>query len=157
MHDSSGIECDDRLWDSVFASPSIFGRLLAVARLRDPGSGRYEHSLAKELGAGVVDATLRRMHREIFDQWLNLNLERQERDLSIWLSRTGSEGDSAGLLPKISRRLGELLPAQHLEAERRLFMTDFQMLMVLIGPRSEWTTQPTALPSKTSRFAWLFR
>ncbi len=151
------IECADRLWDAVFVSPSIFGRLLAVAGLRDLGSGRYGHPLVNAFGAGQVDLALRRMHREIFEKWQNLDLQRQERDLSIWLSQVGTDGENARLLRQISGRLLDLLPPRHSEIERRLLVSDFQMLMVLIGPERSRTTQISRPPSRMSRLARLFR
>ncbi len=155
-HALADTECADRLWDAVFVSPSIFGRLLAVAGLHDPSNGRYGHPLANAFGAAQVDFALRRMHREIFEKWQDLDLQRQERDVSIWLSQMGTDGENAGLLRKISGGLQDLLPLRHAEFERQLFLTDFQMLMVLIGPERARTTQASRSPSWASRFARLW-
>ena len=70
-----------------------------------------------------MDAKLRRMHREVFATWLQLNLQEQERDLLIWLSWLGlGPQERATLLHVVAERLDSLLPPQHIEVEGQLFV-----------------------------------
>src|SRR5579871_5101377 len=116
-------ECRERLWDVIFRSPSVFGRLTAVSELHSPATGRYEHAHAAEYGVEAVDHALRRMHREVFTEWLCFGLEQQEKDLRVWLSwLDGGREESSRLLRRMKGRLNSLLPRERvLEHERLLF------------------------------------
>ncbi len=126
-------ECGDRLADLVFRSPSIFGRLWAIAELRNEATGHYSHALAGEFGPAAVDGALRSLHREAFTSWLTLNLEQQERDVLIWLRWLGrNEKETAQVLSDIPRRQHQLIPAQHSEPERMLFLNDLSLALSLV-------------------------
>jgi hypothetical protein len=136
-------ENQERLRDAALLSPSIFGRLAAVSELRHRDTGRYYHPLAAEFGAAQVDEALRRLHGEVFRSWLGLRLQQQERDLSIWLAWLDRKGqESAARLRGIARRLDDLLPAQHFEADRRLFFDDFRLLFNLMEQSDPFALSP---------------
>ena len=132
MNDESASVCRERRWEVVSADPSVFAGLVAVAALRNPATGQYEQPLAAIFGAAQVDATLAQIHREIFECWLGLKLEEQERDLSGMLRRLHREDEPAALLRRIAPGVERLLPARCGEAERRLFESDFDVLSALI-------------------------
>lgn len=136
MNNENESACHDRLRESVLAEPSIFGRLLAVSAWRNPATNQYEHPLASTFGAGAVNAALLQIHREIFESWLCLSLKGQEQDLSIWLVRSRSDDEPAVLLERIRRGLKNLLPPDHIEAERKLFRSNFEMIMAFFKNRS---------------------
>ena len=126
------VDCQERLRDLICQSPSIFGRLVAVSRLQDQQDGSYRYALADNFGPTAVDRALRRLHRDTFSDWLNLNLAQQELDLSIWLSGLGhSQEESASLLQSMAVRLSGLIPRQHFVAERDLFVSDFEVVLIL--------------------------
>ena len=98
--------------------------------MRQSETGRYHHPLADKLGADEVDRALRRMHGEVFRSWLALKLSQQERDISIWLAWLDRQGEqSSRRLREIARRLEELLPAECIDAERQLFLSDFRLVV----------------------------
>ena len=136
-------DCSERVWDAVCKSPSVFGRLAAVAALRSRESGVYRHKLAEELGADPVDQALRQMHRELFRSWLGLRLEQQERDLSIWLTWLDRGGqDSAQRLRQVSGRPADLVPPQQADADRHLFLNDFRLVVSLLEQADSDTKAP---------------
>lgn len=84
----------------------------------------------------MVDSTLREMHWEVFRVWLGFRLQQQERDLSVWLVSLGrSQVERFQLLHGMSRRLGALIPHEHLPPEGQLFINDFRLVVALLG----WT------------------
>jgi hypothetical protein len=133
----TGPECHKRLGAAVFRMPSVFGRLVAVSELRSRTTGRYQHQLACEFGEPLVDATLQRMHREVFATWLQLKVQEQERDLLIWLSWLDlGPQERAKLLHVVAEGLDSLLPPQYIEVERRLFVSDLHLVLSLISQPS---------------------
>jgi len=70
--------------------PTVFARLVYLCSLRDPGSGRYQHSiLTQDLGELEADRVIRECHQRTFAQWLCLTLEQQRSDLEAYLSALG--------------------------------------------------------------------
>lgn len=67
---------------TLAAIPTVYGRLIYIASLRDLSSGRYEHAgLAAVYSPEAVQEALAYCHREIFLKVLEVPLNRQERDL----------------------------------------------------------------------------
>lgn len=163
--------CRDRLWDAVFRSPSIFGRLWEIAALLDSRTGRYTHPSSQLFGAAVVDTTLRAMHQDVFNNWLELHLRQQERDLLIWHNwRKGSDEDLPDLIESIEHRLKDLAPKRSRTHETGLFQRDLTTVLGMLkqsggSPVSsrkplKWETyevdeaaEPEASPGWRERFA----
>jgi hypothetical protein len=125
--------CTDRLWDSLCGIPSVFGRLVAIAEMRNSSSGRYESPMCSLFGAEAVDRALREMHREIFGIWMGFRIQQQQRDLTIWLASLNL-GVAEGLqvLQARSKRLDALLPPNYAEPERELFFQEFQLVSTMV-------------------------
>jgi|ERR1700722_20366174 hypothetical protein len=125
--------CTERLWDKLCRNPSVFGRLVSIAEMWNPESGRYQSPLCKEFGPDLIDRTLREIHREVFGTWLGFRLQQQERDLTVWLASV-SHGVAEGIqaLQAISKRLSTMLPAHHVDAERQLFFQDFELVSTMV-------------------------
>jgi hypothetical protein len=125
--------CTDRLWDKLCRSPSAFGRLVSIAEMWNSQNGRYESPLCSEYGSVLVDLGLREIHREIFVTWLSFRLQQQERDLTVWLaSLNHGVADGIHALQAMSKRLTGLLPLDHIEPERLLFLQNFQLVSTMV-------------------------
>ena len=67
--------------------PSVFGRLVYLAALRNPNSGRYEHhGLALVFGADDANRALKKSHKQIVRRLAAFNLEQQMADLTLYMS-----------------------------------------------------------------------
>jgi hypothetical protein len=114
------------LWRDFLARvPTVFGRLLLLANLRDPQTGRYAHPAFSEvLGAEEADRILRHSHHQVFSQWLCFSLGEQKEDLAEFLGE-----------PEARTRFASyrnLPPATAHEVERLLYLTDLETLLELL-------------------------
>jgi hypothetical protein len=99
--------------------PTVFGRLVYVAGLRDRLTGQYSHSsFDHPRDAEDVDRALSHTHERIFAQWLAFNLAEQKSELEEFLS-------SGQTLPDYRR----LAPSGAREVEVQLYLTDLELLL----------------------------
>jgi hypothetical protein len=123
------------LWRNTLSQiPSVFGRLVYLASLRNANSGRYEHhGLALVFGEDEANRALHRSHSHVFREWLTFNLEQQKIDVDRYLS--GLHEDKRTVL-KTWLELAPyraFLPASLRSVERRLFVADLKALLELLG------------------------
>ena len=73
------------LWKNTLSKiPSLFGRLIYLASLRDPNSGIYRHhGLGMVFGREESGRALRENHEQAFFEWLNLSLADKSADLTV--------------------------------------------------------------------------
>jgi len=127
------------LWRHTLSQiPSQFGKLVYLANLRNPNSGRYEHhGLISYFGEEEADRTLRQSHEEVFAGWIERTLEQQQQDLEHYFENL-PEAD----LPSSRKSLVEswiqvppyprFVPAGATLAERKLYEGDLDILLGLL-------------------------
>ena len=71
--------------------PTLFGRLVYLASLRDAASGLYQHEVLNTLmNPEDSDRALSRGHRRLFSEWLARGIAEQRRDLDEYLRTAGA-------------------------------------------------------------------
>ena len=123
------------LWRNTLSQiPSVFGRLVYLASLRNSNSGRYEHhGLALVFGEDEANRALKRSHSQVFREWLTFNLEQQKADLELYLA--GLYEDKRTVL-KTWLELApyrNLIPVTLRGVEKRLYTADLKALLELMG------------------------
>jgi hypothetical protein len=122
------------LWRHTLARiPTLFGRLVYLSSLLSENSGLYQHpALAQMFGDEQADETLRRSHARVFQDWLCLNLEQQKADLLEYLAELPGSPASAFATWLHLARYREMAPAAAQEVERRLYISDLELLLELL-------------------------
>ncbi len=105
--------------------PTLFGRLVYLASLRDAASGLYQHEVLNTLmNPEDSDRALSRGHRRLFSEWLARGIAEQRRDLDEYLRTAGA--------PRNFHQYRTLVPPTARDVERQLFLTDLETLMELL-------------------------
>jgi len=127
------------LWrDTLSTIGTVFGRLVYLSSLRNPYTGLYEHfSLTQMHGWKETHRAMREAHRRIFSEWLCFTLREQFVDLDAYLG-------SLALDKRIVLRAWEsratyhsLIPPEADEAERQLYLCDFEMIVAVMRTACE--------------------
>jgi hypothetical protein len=122
------------LWrNTLNRIPTLFGRLVYLASLRNQNSGSYEHhGLANIFGEEESDQTLRHSHAQVFNEWLCCNLQQQKADLDDYFSAL--EGSVQTVLATWIRLTPyrNFIPAAAREVEQQLFLRDLETLLELL-------------------------
>jgi hypothetical protein len=121
------------LWRNTISQiPSVFGRLVYLASLRNPNNGSYEHhGLALVFGEEEANKALKNSHAAVFAEWLTFNLEQQKADLDLYISGLFEQ---KRVVIETWIRLApyrNLLPASVRGVEKRLYIADFTALLEL--------------------------
>jgi hypothetical protein len=122
------------LWRHTLSQiPSVFGRLVYLSSLRNANSDEYEHhGLALVFGQDESSRTLKKSHRQAFNEWLKFNLEQQKADLDLYLA--GLQEDKRTVLTawlKL-RPYRNLVPSSAQTEERRLYLADLVALIEML-------------------------
>ncbi len=122
------------LWRRTLSQiPSLFGRLVYLATLRDPNTGVYQHfGFAQKYSDREADRTMRRSHSNTFADWLCLSLEEQKRDLDRYLLTIDGEPDLIISNWTRSPPFAAFAPARVREEELSLFLSDVKAILVLL-------------------------
>ena len=130
------------LWRKTLSQiPTVFGRLVYLASLRDEATGRYVHDgLTRLQGSDEADRTLCHSHQQIFAQWIASSLSDQKRDLDEYVMEIGGRIQSLW-----SHR--DVVPPMAREVERQLYLADFETLLDLLQfDRDAASANPGASP-----------
>jgi hypothetical protein len=114
------------IWRKTLSQiPTVFGRLVFVASLRDTGTGKYSHeALVRLLSQEDTDRTLCNSHHQVFSEWLGFSLSEQKSDLDDYLNVAGS--------PRDALHYRDLVPPTARDVERQLYLTDLETLLELL-------------------------
>src|SRR5271170_7702160 len=112
------------LWRNTISQiPSVFGRLVYLASLRNSNNGSYEHyGLTLVFGEDEANRALKDSHVTVFAEWLTFNLEQQKADLDLYLAGLFED---RRLVIETWVRLApykNLIPASVRGVERRLYI-----------------------------------
>ncbi len=129
------IEGSQALWIRDFTLiESAYGKLVYLAGLRHPNSGRYEHfGFANSPSSLVASRTLRRIHESVFRDWVALSLEKKKADIDLYISGI-TEVDRAELIDAWLRLTPyrNLVPASIQGPERHKHFSDFEAILGLM-------------------------
>jgi len=122
------------LWRHTLSQiPSVFGRLVYLASLRNGNTDSYEHhGFAQIFGREIAEQTLRLSHRQAFAEWLCFTLEEQKADLDLYLSALSVDKKT---IVEAWLRLApyrNLVPSTVRRAERELYLADLETLLTLL-------------------------
>lgn len=123
----------DKVWRGLLDDiPTLFGRLVYLASLRDSTSGYYyESSLGPLMGAEGVDRAIRYSHHRVFSEWLACNLAEQKEDLDGFLRNQGYfPGEPINWSVALPYRA--LIPPAARDVERQLYLADLETLLELL-------------------------
>jgi hypothetical protein len=128
-------EAVDDLWQGTLAHiPSSYGKLVYLASLRNPDTGRYEHfGLAQHPNNADANRALRRSHENIFQTWVNYSLAQKKIDLELYIS-TIEQVEKAELLDAWLRLTPykNLVPGAIQGPERQKHVSDFEAILGLL-------------------------
>lgn len=121
----------DDLWSRELAQiETAYGRLVYLAALRNPNTGRYEHYASPDPSANPV---LRAIHESIFKGWIGIPLEQKKADLELYIAGL-DQIDRAELIDAWLRLTPykNLVPASIQGPERQKHISDFEAILGLL-------------------------
>src|SRR5271167_118300 len=128
-------EALDDLWQRTLSHiVSAYGRLVYLAGLRHPDTGRYEHfGLTLNTSSADANRALRRSHEGIFQDWINLPLKEKMSDVQLYISAL-EPVDKTELIDAWLRLTPykNLVPASIQGPERQKHVSDFEAILGLL-------------------------
>lgn len=113
--------------------PTVSGRLIYLATLRDLNSGTYRHhGLISAFGRDEAVKALRESHQATFQGWLNLSLSEKNEDLRDYLR---AQDDSREEIVSHWLKSGVYrgyVPGSAMKPEIDLFCSDLERLLELM-------------------------
>src|SRR5579883_2373259 len=124
--------CERFIQGIVSHPPTIIGKLVYVAGLRNKATGRYSHPGAESACTDeFTDRALRNQHQKLFHMWLALTLERQVDELETFLAGVANDGQDAS---DVIAGLPDLAPAGAFRHEIELFRSDLEIVLLMAQP-----------------------
>jgi hypothetical protein len=113
--------------------PTVSGRLIYLATLRDLNSGTYRHhGLISAFGRDEAVKALRESHQATFQGWLNLTMAEKNEDLRDYLRALDDPQEEIVQHWLKSGVYRGYVPASAMKAETDLFCRDLEMLLELM-------------------------
>lgn len=110
--------------------PTLFGRLVYLASLRDAHSGMYRHhGLAARFGREQSRQAFLQHHEATFQEWLRLSLAEKRDDLFQFLADLEDPKPAVIEHWMKVRPYKAYIPASARESERELFFAEFEVLV----------------------------
>lgn len=114
--------------------PTAYGRLVYLAGLRDPNTGRYEHyGATRNSSQWEANQALKRIHETAFKQWVSFALEQKKADIEFYIAGIG-QVDRAELIDAWLRLTPykNLVPGSIQGPERQKHVSDFEAILGLL-------------------------
>jgi hypothetical protein len=112
-----------------------YGRLVYLAGLRNPDTGRYEHygSTAGTPSNLIASRTLKRIHENIFREWITYSLEIKKADIELYIASI-DQVERVELIEAWLRLTPykNLVPASIQGPERQRHISDFEAILGLL-------------------------
>ncbi|MGI9070685.1 MAG: hypothetical protein ACR2JB_04980 [Bryobacteraceae bacterium] len=128
-------ECWDDLWFRDLSHiGTSYGRLVYLAGLRNPDTGRYEYYGSTGNSSGSEpNRDLKRYHEAIFRQWVSYPLETKKADIELYIAAI-DQVDKAELIDAWLRLTPykNLVPASIQGPEREKHVSDFEAILGLL-------------------------
>jgi hypothetical protein len=122
------------LWKHTLSQiPSVYGRLVYLASLRDANSGIYRHhGLSAAFGREESIGALRKSHEETFLEWLKLSLADKSADLSFHFQNVQESPRAVATYLARSHFYLSQVPDSASPAQRRQFKMEMETLLELL-------------------------
>jgi len=128
------LENSEEVWARDLAHISTsYGRLVYLAGLRNPDTGRYEHYGTTSAARAHASRTLKHIHEQIFNEWVSHPLERKKTDIDLYITGIDQVG-RAELIDAWLRLTPykNLVPASIQGPERQRHISDFEAILGLL-------------------------
>jgi hypothetical protein len=113
------------LYDLLIQNPSIFGRLVQVASLRNPPTKVHHQGLPDRFRTARLDQAISRWHQAFFMEWLALSLSQQQHDVDIYWTALGRTAEH---LKRIREEGEAAIPPLVEWAERQYFLQNLAFI-----------------------------
>jgi hypothetical protein len=132
------------LWKNTLSRiPTLYGRLVYLASLRDPDTGAYRHhGLNAVFGRTASSAALALSHAEVFHEWLCQPLSERFDDLNAYLASLDARRAVIVRNWRRGRVYRNSVPTGAPEAERAMFYTDMDALLTILKNSSGGDSLP---------------
>ena len=115
---------------------TYYGRLVYLAQLRNPDTGRYEHygSTPGTTSNLIASRSLKRIHETIFRDWVSFSLERKKKEIESYITSVDEEGKPELLVDAWLRLepYRNLVPASVQGPERQRHISDIETILGLL-------------------------
>lgn len=117
----------------LFQIETAYGRLVYLAGLRKPDSGRYEHYGVPASSRSDANRALRRLHENLFKEWVAYPLEQKKADIELYVAQI-EQVDKRELVDAWLRLTPykNLVPASIQGPERQKHISDFEAILGLL-------------------------
>lgn len=127
-------ERSNEVWTRDLAHiQTSYGRLVYLAGLRNPDTGRYEHYGSESSAGAQTSKLLKRIHEDIFTEWVSYPLERKKADIEVYIAGI-DQVEKAELIDAWLRLTPykNLVPASIQGPEREKHISDFEAILGLL-------------------------